>query len=304
MQSLLLYIASLCLFFLTQDLTANLQQEVERPSHKIVYLISPSRSLSVAFTRMMYERGDFEIFHEPSQFVYNKKYWGEEYQRWYRPDSYATFDDVKQHLYAAAEKRPVFVKEMSFAVEELLLNDSEFIQNEKIHFVFLMRNPHHSTISFYKRLYEIVPRINELIGCESLYHVFQKVESEAKNKPIIFFTEDLFDSPYKTVEALCNQLNIAFIPKALHWSSLDPSFDFQKEWHELKVPGSVDHWHGEAIRSTGFSKPAGYAVGRDGSPTFEEIEDISHRDYYRKAYLHNLTFYNLVKDKVDFQLFN
>ena len=43
--------------------------------HKIIYFISTPRSLSTVFTRMIYGMGTFEIFHEPSQPIYNAKTW-------------------------------------------------------------------------------------------------------------------------------------------------------------------------------------------------------------------------------------
>ena len=103
-------------------------------SNKIVYMISPPRSLSVAFTRMVYERGDFDIFLEPSLYAHACTCHPKVNAKLFRSVAYPTFDKVKQALYNAAEHRPVFVKEVSFAVGELLLKDPEFVQHENIYF--------------------------------------------------------------------------------------------------------------------------------------------------------------------------
>lgn len=222
--------------------------------HKIIYFVSPPRSLSVTFTRMMYERGDFEIFHEPSQYIYNKKNWPE-YTCWFREDAYAHFEEVKQNLFASLNKHSVFVKEMSFAVMENLLNDLEFIRNTKVHFVFLMRNPHHSAISFYKKIGGAIPRMEELLGYESLYHIYQKVEKESPHPLLIILTEDLYNSPEETIKYFCEFLNIPYHDKALHWPALDPSFDIQKEWHEIKKGNPANHWHGKLSQALDLLSP-------------------------------------------------
>lgn len=271
---------------------------VAKQDHQVIYFISPPRSLSVAFTRMMYERGDFEILHEPSQYVYNKKYWPE-VTSWFSEDAYATFEEVKKSIFTMLEYRSVFVKEISFAVEELLLNDDDFIRDERVHFVFLIRNPHHTAISFYKKVGWNFPMMDHLLGYQSLYHIYQKVEKVSPNPPLILLTEDLYNRPEDTIRHFCDFLQIAYLPQALHWSPLGPSFDITKEWHEIKVGDSTLHWHGEALHSSGFGKPSPYAIDQDGQPTFEEIADPSHREYYREAYEHNLPYYELLKGAHD-----
>lgn len=271
-------------------------------AHKIVYLISPPRSMSVAFTRMMESRGDFEIFHEPSQYAYDKIYYPELTATWFREGALPTFNEVKRALLAKAEHQQVFAKEMSFAVENFLLNDLEFVQNPDVHFVFLIRNPHPTAISFYNKLGAWPEEWNFLLGYQAEYEIFQFIKKNAVNKPFIILTEDLYHDPEKIIQAFCNRLEIPFIPESMHWKAMSNDFTGEKEWHELKVPYHTHHWHGEAIGSSGFGKPRSYEVDEQGNPTFHEIKSEKERAVLMHAYLAHLPYYNKLKAETDFLL--
>lgn len=45
------------------------QSYADTAPHKIIYLISPPRSLSTLFLRMMHNRGDFLVMNEPAQYA-------------------------------------------------------------------------------------------------------------------------------------------------------------------------------------------------------------------------------------------
>jgi adenylylsulfate kinase len=273
-------------------------------THKIVYMISPPRSMSVAFTRMMQARGDFTIFHEPSQYAYNIVHYPELTASWYKEGTYRTFEEVKSALFKAAEQRQVFAKEMISGVENFLLNDLEFVQNPQVHFVFLMRNPHPTAVSFYNKLEFYSEDFNIWLGYKTQYEIFQFFKKHAANQPILIFTEDLYNDPEKTVKAFCSRLDIPFIPESLQWESLGAGFTGEKEWHELKVPHHTHHWHHEAINSNGFGKPRSYEVDAEGNPTFNEIKNEVDRKGLRQAYLMQLPYYEKLKSEKEFFLFS
>jgi len=58
-------------------------------------MISPPRSLSVDFLRMMEARGDFAVFQEPSQKAYDLLYYPELAQKWFINNTPNTFSEVK-----------------------------------------------------------------------------------------------------------------------------------------------------------------------------------------------------------------
>ena len=145
------------------------------------------------------------------------------------------------------------------------------------------------------------PNLNYLIGYEPFYNIFQKVKNESKNKPAVIFSEDLSTNPEAAFKKLCKSLNISFIPEAMHWSPLDPSFNFVKGWHELRTNQEIMTWFGDAIKSSGFGKPGQYGVDENGNPTFEEIANPEHKEKCKECYLHNLKFYELLLNDPDFQ---
>lgn len=264
----------------------------------ILFMVSPPRSLSTAFTRMMYERGDCAIYHEPLYHPYCLALFPDYAKETYRSDAYTSLEQVKSEIFSAAEKRMVFVKEISNAVEEVLLSDLGFIKNPQVQFVFLLRNPHHTALSFYKKCPEQTHALKEFMGFEALYKVYCRMESLIDRSLPIILSEDLCDHPEETVQAFCETMHISYIPEALHWKQLDDQFDVAKEWHEYKLEGPVEIWHGNAISSSGFGRVSQYAVDEFGEPTFEEVEDLEDRELVREAYLYNLHFYHLLKEKM------
>lgn len=279
-------------------LTVLLFVESSLSTHKIIYLISPPRSLSVAFLRMMETRGDFAILHEPSQLAWNLLHSPELVQNWYLPNAPRSFIEVKNIILQTAEHHNVFVKEMSFAVRDFLLNDFDLMKNPQVYFVFLVRNPHHTTISMYKKIISVFDAVayelSEAMGYQALYETFKTVKQHAAQEPYIMLTEDLYNNPEETIQKFCNHVGIDFKPESLHWSDLGEHFTGDQAWHEIKYKEITHHWHGDAIRSTGFSKPNSYEVDEYGNPTFAEITNPEHRDTCKKIYLEQLFYYNLL----------
>jgi hypothetical protein len=263
--------------------------------NKIVYLISPPRSLSVAFMRMMQARGDFAVFHEPSQKSYDLIHDQEFAQQSFVDNAPSTFSEVKQQIFETAAHRNVFVKEMSFAVRDFLIADKEIMQNPNVRFIFLVRNPHHSIISFYKKCASIPKNFSFLCGYQATYELFKAAQERGVRKPLIIYSEDLYENSENTAKLICNHLEIPFLPQSLSWQDLSSEFEGHQEWHETKFKEVTQHWHGEAIRSSGWGKPSSYHVDEHSQPTFEEITDSEHRLACQKAYEENKLYYDLMK---------
>jgi hypothetical protein len=174
-----------------------------KPAHPIVILISPPRSLSTAFLRMISARGDFTCLHEYFSCCYAQKNEATIVGTWLRQDAPLpkTFAEIKNVIFETAKKSPVFVKEMSWPM--------------------------------------------------------------------------------------------------LNWPKLDHDFTGVQEWGELKNKELTDHWHGNAIQSTSFSKQKSYKVDEQGNPTFSEITNQDDKEACRKAYTENLHYYNLLLAETD-----
>jgi hypothetical protein len=278
----------------------------------VVYLISTPRSLSTVFTRMMLGRGDFSVFSEPSEWAYALTL---EYQwsgmrteevEWekdivFRTDGPRTFEEVKQRIFKEAKKKPVFVKEMSFAVLEFLLNDLKFVKNPQVHFVFLIRNPHHSVISFYNKLDSITKTWKNEVGYEAEHRLFQHIKKHARHKPLIIQAEDLYFHSEEVIEKLCRKLKIPHLQESLSWNMISETFNGD-EWHEVKHPMIMHVWHDEAFKSTGFHIPAKYEEDDQGNPTFAEIIDSNDRSICREVYQFNKQFYDKLRMERDYMI--
>lgn len=255
--------------------------------HKIIYMISPPRSLSVAFLRMMEARKDFVVMHEPSQRTFCLKHVPILAKEWFLSDAPATYAEVKQQIFEKSKTSNVFVKEMSFAVEDLLLYDFELAKNPDVYFIFLVRNPHHSILSFYKRTDQTDDQFSFLIGYEAQYKLFERLRQTSVNPVFILRSEDLYERPREVIQSFCKAMDIPFLEHSLRWDDLGEDFKGQKEWSEIKPQQLTHHWHSDAIRSQGFGRPSDYAVDENGVPTFVEVQNEADRKTCQEAYLEN-----------------
>lgn len=276
-------------------------QSVEADQGKIVYLISTPRSCSTVCLRMMEASGEFLVMNEPAiyPFIKNSQADADLTQGWFHSSTYETFDGMKQHIFELATASNVFVKEISFFVEDFLLNDDEFISNPNIQFIFLIRNPHNLIISYYKKYLEIVPNFSHYIGNRSSLNIYQAIKGKAKNPIIIVSAEDLCNYPEQTAQQLFSSLSIPFHDKCLQWPDLGDNFSGIVEWGEIKVREKLYHWHDHAIHSTCFEPISENHVDAEGQPTFEEIGNASDRLECIKMYQENYPYYQqLLKEKI------
>lgn len=270
---------------------------------KIVYLISTSRSCSTVCMRMMEATGEFVVMNEPGiyPFINSNKGDRELTDGWldiFQGPLDETFDEMKRHIIKLASESNVFVKEISFFVEDFLLHDDEFVSNPDIQFVFLIRNPHNLIISFYKKFLEIVPKFSYYVGCRSSYNIYQSIKNKTKHPIIILSAEDLCNHPKETAEQFFSDLSIPFQDKCLQWSDLGDDFTGVAEWNEVKIREKLHRWHDHAIHSTSFEPITENQVDAEGKPTFEEITNPSHRLDCIKMYEENDPYYQqLLKEK-------
>jgi hypothetical protein len=103
--------------------------------------------VSTGFERMMMERGDFAVIHEPfSYFFYAKEQAAAAVGMNVDPDHPQDFDDILALIRTEAEKAPVFFKDMGYHVS--LRADPAFFGQ----FVntFIIRDPAITLVSHYK----------------------------------------------------------------------------------------------------------------------------------------------------------
>lgn len=268
--------------------------------YPIVYLISPTRSLSTAFLRIMHARGDFEVFNEPSQRA--KALIKKAHPTMFRENGCKTFQAVKKQLYSYAKTKNVFAKDMCFSVNSFLRQHKDFVQNPQVHFVFLVRNPHSSMISYYKKHKtksddKNLNKTNKFTfwgGLDVQLSLIQFIKKTSPNKPIIVLAEKLCNRPEETLKSFCARLKIPYKENALHWDDLGDNFTGVNEWHEIKHTKFTHYWHGDAIHSTGLKELHSYVVDQNGNPTFAEIDDPIYRIKCFEVYRKHLKFYKKI----------
>lgn len=274
--------------------------------NKIVYTIAVPRSLGTAFLRTFESRPDFQVFNEPTNPIYVHLKNPSLSQQIYLPSSFQSFEEFKISLFQDLKKSNLMVKDLSFAFYPLAKEDPSFLSDPKIHFVFLLRNPHSSSISFYlKQEAENncedftfnEERFSRLIGFKNLYETYQEVLKHSPNKVTILFAEDLAENPQKTLSNLCASLNIPFLDSSLSFTPYTADFS-GTTWHEAKK----DHehflnWHGEAAMSSSIHICSSYDVDVEQNPTFKEITNLEHQKKVKQAYEEALPYYQFFKEE-------
>ena len=116
--------------------------------NSIVALWTHPRSISTAFERIMMERGDFTILHEPFSYLYYIHEDGATLSPQYVDPAHPTdYAGIRAHIEQTAEARPVFFKDMCAHCFQDLDADEPFLQ--RLTNTFLIRDPAKAIASFY-----------------------------------------------------------------------------------------------------------------------------------------------------------
>lgn len=252
--------------------------------HIIQIMMTVPRTISTAFERVMIERGDHKVFHEPwnSEYISRNQLGGAPPKEIIEAGGYK---GIKELFYKYALQTPVYVKDMIWAIQEEILNDEELLSDPKVVLSILMRDPALSIESFFLKISENVPidkaleitrwvfRYDALVLLAEKYH---KIRGEW---PILIKAEQLCENPVLVIENYCQKVGISYIPEALVWDKKMP-----EDWEHFK------RWHMDAAQSGGFiSKTKAYkpfsavpekyvpfleAIYQDQKPYYEKLEQI------------------------------
>lgn len=225
------------------------------------------RSASTAFERIMRERGDLDVLHEP--FMYD--YYLNRAPRLFPdfkpdPDHPSDYPSIREMLLERAKRGPVFLKDMAYYVVDALPDDLEFMG--AIRHAFLIRDPAQSILSYHKRDPEFV---SEEVGIEAQWRLYQAIRDAGFDAQVIK-SSDLRASPDSTMAAYWLASDLPQKPDALNWDAKVP-----EGWE------TVQEWHTETLTSGAIRPPE---EGRDyraelatlGAP-FTDY-DARHRPFY------------------------
>ncbi|WNI18014.1 sulfotransferase family protein [Actinacidiphila sp. ITFR-21] len=228
----------------------------------VLALWSPPRSMSTAFFRMMAQRGDFRMHHEPfSDLAARQPYVVD-------GTPLTTPEQVFWTFVESSAGTPVFFKDTTEYPHVRLFDELPFV--ERVTHTFIIREPRRAIESHYA----MNPGVTLAeVGFEHLYQIFERVRTETGRAPAVIDADVLIERPVETVRAYCDTVGIAFDEGALSWSPGERS-----EWSR------TSHWHKDVADSSGF---------RQSSRQYEVTVDNNAKlaGYYR----HHLPFYEQLR---------
>ena len=226
----------------------------------VLALWSAPRCRSTAFARMMAERDDHVVVHEPLSRVvdFGEVEVGDRIAR--------TEQDVLAELRAIAAEQPVFFKDTTDFHYPALLADESFL-SAATH-TFIIRDPAEAIASHHA----LNPDLGrDEIGFARLYEIFTAVQAATGATPVVIDSDDLLDRPAETVRAYCEAVGIPFVPDALNWQP-----GMQPEWQ------STSKWHQSTSQTAGFARSSGGAAAAVAADPRLEAYRAYHMPYYEK----------------------
>jgi hypothetical protein len=197
----------------------------------LLFLWGTPRSMSTAFLRMMLERGDHEVFHEPFSTVVVQGHTA-------IGDHTATgHDEVLKLLEERAQDHPVFVKETT--EYDYLTTGGDRIPHVGQH-TFIIRDPRRVIPSHYAMNPEM---ICEEIGYGYQMEMARRVRAVSGVRPYVVEAEELLTDARGTVERYCEYAGIPFLESSLSWQPGN-----QKVWSR------TSQWHRDAAGSSRFER--------------------------------------------------
>lgn len=231
----------------------------------VIVLWAHSRSASTAFVRMMIERGDVAVLHEP--FLALTQGEAVTVPAPGGGSSAATSGrELVDRLAELGRERPVFVKEvLDYHYDDVFGQPAALAWMAH---TFLVRDPRRAISSHYA----IKPTVTcAEIGYEWLWELFQLLWSASGRQPLVFRSEALLRDPAAEIRAYCEAVGLPFLPGALHWAPGD-----RPEWQRHR------RWHLDAINSSGFTGYRNaYRATVDNHPVLRSFYD-HHYPFYQR----------------------
>lgn len=200
---------------------------------RILALWSAPRCRSTAFLRMIAERGDYLVIHEPFSRLADfgqVRIGGQEVR---------SETGVIAALRDLAGRQPVFFKDTTDFRYPQVLADRRFLA--EVRHSFIIREPAEAIASH--------ARLNPDLRCEDvgftrLAELFDAVAALADRPPAVIDANELLAMPEALVRCYCERVGIEFRPQALRWSA-----GMREDWQQ------TSRWHAATSSTTGFAAP-------------------------------------------------
>ena len=228
-----------------------------------------SRSVSTAFLRMMIERGDVAVLHEPFLALTQ----GEEVTLPAPGGGSVAAGSARElvgRLADLAGERPVFVKEvLDYRYDYVFSQPGDLAWMTH---AFLVRDPRLAISSHFA----IKPTVTcQEIGYEWLFELFTLIWAATGRRPLVLRSEDLLRAPEAEIGAFCEAVGLPLRPEALHWAPGDrPELQRHRRWHL------------DTIASSGFTAaPNSYQATVENHPLLRSFYDY-HYPFYQRIVQH------------------
>lgn len=197
------------------------------------------RSVSTAFERIMRERGDLEVLHEPFMYHYYLTQTDSLFPGFEpAPDHPRTYAEIRQMILDKSKTQPVFFKDMAYYVEARLPQDAAFLGAAK--HAFLVRDPAESILSYQRQDPDFTRREVGLAAQLRLYDALKNLGHD----PIVITADQLRSDPRGTLRRYWNHVGLPYVASAFSWDQTVP-----EDWQ------SVEAWHKAALSSRGIERP-------------------------------------------------
>lgn len=229
------------------------------------------RSVSTAFLRMMIERGDVTVVHEPLVTL-------TDFGEVTLPDTgdgtvvVRSPGDVFAQFGKLAAERAVFFKDTLEYRYAYLFDHPEAVAG--LTHTFIVREPA-ATIASHAA---VKPEVTcQEIGYEHQWDLFRLVREATGRRPVVVSAERLLADPAGVVSAWCGEVGLSYLPEALQWRPEDRA--------EFRL---TRKWHLDTIASSGFRAPQ-----KDYARTVDNDERLRsylehHRPFYERLIEHVL----------------
>jgi hypothetical protein len=252
-------------------------------NHKIINLWTHPRSLSTAFYRSIYERGDLDTIFEPFVHMYYKKVFVRKKacRNDYANKKYFTkYEDIKKSILQKSQSNNIFIKDMAYCVADYI--DDSFLSNSIN--VFLIRDPKKSLPSFYHvltqngyfsdKFIKFIPfnfikgLFLKHVGYTKLWELYDKCCNFSV--PLVIDASDFEANPKAVLEEFCKYTKIPYI-NTLKWD--------QRQIDDFKFAGTK-MFHDNISKSNGIN-----------SQTSNYEKTVENNKLLNKFYDHSISYY-------------
>ena len=234
-------------------------------SGRVVILWSPPRCRSTAFARVMMERGDLTVVHEPFS---NRAAVG---RAAVGTGTARTDPELLGLLLELGAAGPVFVKDTTDYRYPELLADPRLAEAEN---TFIIRDPAEAIASHHAMNPDVtLPEI----GFERCWELFEVLRERTGRAPVVVDSADLVARPAALIESYCAAVGLPFLAHALTWRPGQ-----REEWSRTAA------WHRDAAATTGIEARSGSYPATVHTDERLAAYDRHHRPFYDRLRAHKL----------------